>query len=65
MRLLQWLVRRVRLLTGRCPRCNSDAPEVYECSVCRYHPTYEYPSKELKQLWLDRLEEEDELESQG
>ncbi|MCK4782159.1 MAG: hypothetical protein KAV87_00300 [Desulfobacteraceae bacterium] len=23
------------LLHGFCPRCNSDAPEVYECAVCK------------------------------
>ena len=31
----QRIVGRFRLLTGACPRCNSDAPYVYSCSVCK------------------------------
>jgi len=26
---------RWRLLCGFCPRCNSDAPHVYHCAVCK------------------------------
>ena len=26
---------RSRLILGNCPRCNSDAPEVYFCAVCK------------------------------
>jgi len=32
---LHRIIGRFRLLLGFCPRCNSDAPAVYSCSVCK------------------------------
>ena len=32
---LHRILGRWRLLFGSCPRCNSDAPEVYHCAVCK------------------------------
>ncbi len=26
-----------RLLFGFCPACNSDAPQMYDCTVCRWN----------------------------
>ena len=39
-RRLHRAIGRYRLMWGFCPRCNSDAPAVYSCSVCKqvYEP---------------------------
>ena len=31
---LSVILGRWRLLFGNCPRCNSDAPAVYSCTIC-------------------------------
>lgn len=51
-RFFQWL----RLLLGRCPLCNSDAPHCYECPICEDHRN-RYPSKETKALWRERMKD--------
>jgi hypothetical protein len=30
------IVGKIRMQMGFCPRCNSDAPGLYECPVCQY-----------------------------
>lgn len=40
---------KIRLFFGVCPKCNSDAPEKDDCSVCNNF--YGTPSKELKKEW--------------
>lgn len=49
-RFFQWL----RILTGACPKCNSDAPECYTCPVCEDHRG-SYPSEGLKNVWRCRM----------
>jgi len=39
---------KIRLVFGFCPRCNSDAPNLYTCPVCEYN----YASKEF---WWQRF----------
>lgn len=34
--LLRYLIGRYRMIWGWCPRCNSDAPAVDTCPVCRF-----------------------------
>jgi len=42
-----------RLRKGRCPACNSDAPYVYSCKICRKYNGC-VPSKKIKELWRQR-----------
>lgn len=35
-----------------CPKCNSDAPELYDCDVCYYYSNY---SGGLAQRWLRKI----------
>jgi hypothetical protein len=52
---------RIRLFFGECPRCNSDAPNVYSCHVCEFVHIKEqsipvknnrdYPTVQTKALW--------------
>ena len=51
-RFIQWL----RLMNGRCPYCNSDAPELYDCPVCEYYTGKWPPDEQTKDLWRVRLE---------
>lgn len=46
-----------RLLFGFCPACNSDAPEMYDCTVCQWYRTSDHgmPSKTLKKIWWSRF----------
>jgi hypothetical protein len=37
----------VRLHLGRCPHCNGNAPETFECDVCAYGGVSEH-------FWQDR-----------
>lgn len=45
-----------RLFWGLCPACNSDAPELYDCTVCQWYRTSErgMPDKTIKQAWWER-----------
>ena len=47
---------RWRLLFGFCPACNSDAPELYDCTVCQWYRTSEngMPKKSTKWAWWQR-----------
>lgn len=51
-----------RVLFGFCPKCNSDAPELYDCSVCNYYSQAsgdKYPpSKSTKDKWIKKYIEE-------
>jgi len=49
-KLLLLLLGRWRILWDLCPWCNSDAPELYKCPVCRYN-TLSPPPKEIKEAW--------------
>lgn len=46
-----------RLFFGFCPGCNSDAPELYDCEVCRWYSTSEHgmPDKIIKAAWWGRF----------
>jgi hypothetical protein len=48
---------RIRLLFGFCPKCNSDAPKMYNCNVCNWYQTglSGMPSKQTKIEWLQRF----------
>lgn len=55
LRALFYITGRVRIFLGVCPLCNSDAPMVYECSVCKgfhFHNRYDRPSMLIKLQWL-------------
>ena len=45
------LIGQWRLLLGFCPRCNSDAPHVYDCPVCIGTPPGFPPSLGTKAYW--------------
>jgi len=46
---------RIRLwIWGLCPKCNSDAPELYDCPVCEYYkyvPRYKVTRIQKKIAW--------------
>lgn len=50
----QKLLGRQRILFGLCPECNSDAPALYECKVCRYSTEFP-PSAETKRKQWKRF----------
>ena len=39
-----------------CPKCNSDAPELYDCDVCCYYRGY--PNKWLRSVWFNRYKKQ-------
>jgi len=55
MKLLTKFIHWKRLLLGFCPKCNSDAPELYDCPVCEFYSGTYPPSKETKEKWKKRL----------
>jgi predicted amidophosphoribosyltransferase len=38
---------------GFCPACNSDAPKLYDCKVCKYDTTSPFNRTKRKQYWND------------
>lgn len=48
---------RFRMFWGLCPKCNSDAPELYDCNVCNWYTTSKHgmPNKYLKRIWWKRF----------
>ena len=52
MKLFKMFRGKLRMLFGFCPYCNSSAPLLYNCPVCRYYHGY-YPSKVTKQIWWE------------
>lgn len=46
-----------RLLFGFCPKCNSDAPELYDCKVCEWYRSSDkgMPNKATKKIWWSRF----------
>lgn len=34
-RLIRRVIGSYRMLWGWCPRCNSDAPHIYTCAICK------------------------------
>lgn len=54
-RLVMGLAAWWRLLWGCCPKCNSDAPEIDDCSVCEGYRTPYPPSAQTKARWAQRL----------
>jgi hypothetical protein len=48
---------RWRLLFGFCPKCNSDAPEIYDCMICDWYRTSEkgMPSNGVKRQWWNKF----------
>lgn len=57
MNKVKMLVGKWRLLFGFCPKCNSDAPELYDCSVCHWYRTSEsgMPTSRIKKIWWERF----------
>ena len=47
---------------GLCPKCNSDSPEVYDCTICNYLPRYRSNQKDIDRAfaWSKFKEESDE-----
>jgi len=56
MRLPIALVGRVRSLRGRCPSCNSEAPQLHGCQTCLGYAGPFPPSEESLQRWAARFE---------
>jgi hypothetical protein len=57
MRLLRRLAGRYRILMGYCPSCNSDAPRIDNCAVCRVGFRYSYePGWKSRMLGFDAEE---------
>jgi hypothetical protein len=52
-KLFYLIIGRWRILVDLCPWCNSDAPELYKCPVCKYNTIFP-PPKELKEVWWTR-----------
>lgn len=45
-----------RLFFGNCPKCNSDAPEMYDCNICDYKDNYHGRKKsEDRRFWWNRF----------
>lgn len=42
---------------GLCPKCNSDAPELYDCKVCNWYRTSDrgMPNKATKKEWWQKF----------
>lgn len=53
---LKMLRARWRVWWGFCPACNSDAPALYECPVCRYYSGHYPPTRFRRRRWLRRYE---------
>jgi len=47
-----------KLFWGLCPKCNSDAPELYGCSICNFYHGPFPPEQGTKSLWWARFENE-------
>ena len=46
-----------RLWWSFCPQCNSDAPELYDCPVCKFY-TGVYPiAEKTRSEWWERFNE--------
>jgi len=47
---------RWRLFWGNCPACNSDAPAMYDCSVCDFKDNYHERGRRVdKKYWWNRF----------
>ena len=53
MNIIKILFGRWRNMWGFCPKCNSDAPEVYTCDVCDGNRDF-YPSKQIRKERIQR-----------
>jgi len=54
---------RWRLLLGFCPKCNSNAPEIYTCNVCDYKNNYwGRKISEDRKYWWNRFIAVDKIE---
>lgn len=59
--LYRWLIdvrAKFRAWCGFCPACNSDAPEIDRCWLCRGYRWDRdgVPNKQTKRLWMHRWE---------
>jgi hypothetical protein len=52
---LKWWRGYFRLLNHFCPECNSDAPELYSCPVCRYYRGERPPTEKTESVWWLRF----------
>lgn len=41
----------LRAFFGFCPECNSSAPEIYKCRICRYDTQYPPTFETTKERW--------------
>lgn len=52
---LNYCLGRIRIYFGRCPLCNSDAPDLYNCACCNFYSSASgdpFPPKlETKNEW--------------
>lgn len=55
-KLRKKIIGRWRLLFGNCPKCNSDAPEMYDCNICDYKNNYNNRTKAQDRIyWWNRF----------
>ena len=38
---------------GFCPKCNSDAPELYDCKVCKWDDSSPFGKEKRERYWND------------
>jgi len=51
----RFLVGWKRIRHGYCPACNSSAPALYGCTVCRYYSNGYPPTRMRKAIWWARF----------
>lgn len=54
MAVLRYVIGKYKLLWGWCPSCNSDAPEVYTCQVCKFERSQDRTVEAVWQRFADR-----------
>ena len=50
-RLLKYISGWHSYIWGYCPECNSDAPELYDCSVCEWDTMSPFRRVKKKKYW--------------
>ena len=41
------------MLHGFCPECNSSAPELYNCPICKHDTESPFNTNKRKELWSE------------
>jgi hypothetical protein len=57
-KIFKIIIGRLRLFWGFCPECNSDAPKLYDCRVCKYYGGSYPPDQFTKNDWWYRFKDQ-------